>query len=468
MRVIALFVVSGLVSAGADAQVLTSTAEDTKAVAVTVYNDGTGLVREERVIRLPAGVHELRFEGVAQQIEAPTVSVGVVDGSPMRVLEQNYEYDLLSPRQLLEKFVGETLTLVRTVTENDTDVERSVAARLLATNEGTVWEIDGKIVSNPAFERIAFPYVPENLAARPTLVWLVDADGDGERRVETTYLTRGLGWQADYVLTLDDDDAGGSLRGWVTINNGSGATYEQAQLKLVAGDVNRVAPPAPRTPVGTVSAMAAPGMAQEEFFEYHLYSLPRPTTLKQNQTKQVQLLSAEGIVVGKRYELRGHGGYYRGPWNATSTDEKVRVLLTIRNDEASGLGQPLPKGTVRVYKRDRSGNPQFAGEDRIDHTPRDEDFDLSLGNAFDIVAERRQTDFDRVANDVTESAYEVRLRNHKSEAVMVEVVEPLGGDWTMLTSTLEFDQPSAFEARFIVEVPADGEAMLTYRVRTHF
>ncbi len=451
------------------AEVVTSTRAERQSVAVTVYNDGRGLIREERMLDLPAGISAVRFMDVAEKIEAHTVRVAVLDGPGATVLEQNYEFDLLSPQKLLEKFVGQTLTLVQRRIVNDSDIEESVDAKLLSINEGTVWRIGDRIVANPPYHRLLFPSVPENLISQPTLVWLVDADGAGSRRLETAYLTGGMSWQADYVLAMDLDETGGALQGWVTIENQSGAGYEDARLKLVAGDVHRapVEAPAHAQALGARALAAAP-MQEEAFFEYHLYSLPRPTTLKQNQTKQVQLLDAPRVALDKDYVLRGTGGYYRGPWSDPRGRERIQVFLKLRNSEDAGLGTPLPKGIVRVYKNDRTGSPQFIGEDRIDHTPRDEVVELELGNAFDLSANRKQSDFERIAQRIFESSYEVRLRNAKETPVTVRVVEPIGGDWAMLSHSHPFEKTQAFEATFTVPVTPGEETVLRYTVRVTY
>lgn len=467
-RLFSSVLASSIAVAGAAAETVTSTANDRISVAVTVYNQGRGLVREVRRLEVPGGESEVRFMDVAAQIEAPTVRVAVTDGRALSVLEQNYEYDLLSPQKLLEKFVGQTLTLVQQRFVDQSTVDQEVRAKLLSTNDGTVWEIDGRIVANPSYHRIEYPAVPDNLIAHPTLVWLVDGDGSGRRTLEASYLTGGMSWRADYVMAIDAEGAeAGALQGWVTVDNRSGTGFENAQLQLVAGDVHRAPPPAQFAIAGRKRAMAsvAEEMVQESLFEYHLYTLPRPTTLKQNQTKQVRLLDASGVALTRTYRLRGQGGYYHSPWRPADAKEKVQVLMSFENRESSNLGMPLPKGIVRVYQRDAAGRPQFVGEDRIDHTPKDERVELLLGNAFDIVAERRQTDFDRISDRVLESAYEIVLRNHKDDAVVVEVVEPLGGDWTLLDSSHRHEKASAFEARFQVPVAVDGETTLTYRVR---
>jgi hypothetical protein len=443
-----------------------STPKDRTALAVTVYSSGRALVREEREADLPQGQTALRFEGVAQKIEAPTVRVNVLEGGPLSVLEQNYEYDLLSPQKLLEKFVGQTVTLVRQRTKDNSTVEEETPGTLLATNQGTVWEIGGRIVTNPPYDRLIFPSLPGTLIARPTLVWLLDAKTAGRRKLEAAYLTQGLSWRADYVLALDAPEEKASLEGWVTLDNESGAAYENAKLKLVAGDVHLV-PQAPQAEfkVARVMAAQAAPMEQENLFEYHLYTVSRPTTVKENETKQVQLLNSPSFPIAKEYVLRT-GNFFTYVWPGRKNPAKVAVRLKFRNAEAQGLGVPLPAGIVRVYKQDRGGSPQFVGEDRIDHTPKDEEVKLELGNAFDIAADTVQTDYKSLGKQLSEGGYEVRLRNHKDVPVTVRVIETLGGDWTILEHSHPFQKISATEAEFDLTVEPDKEVVLTFRVRT--
>ena len=454
---------------------VTSTGDHRVSVAVTVYNDGRGLVREERNIDLTAGVNEVRFMDVAEQIQAPTVRVAPIEGAPFNVLEQNYEFDLLSPAKLLDKYVGQTIILVQQKMMNNSTVEESVEAKLLSNNAGTVWEIGGKIVVNPAYSRMIFPAIPEGLIARPTLVWQIAAPTAGKRRIEASYLTGGMQWSADYVLSLDPTEEKAGLQGWVTINNNSGASYKDAKLKLVAGDVHKAQPnrPLPQSR-GMVAemAMSKASFAEEGLFEYHLYTLDRPSTIKNAQTKQIQLLQAEGIRIVKDYVLSGGTHYFQSVWSGPASKEKIKVFIGFKNSEATpGLGQPLPKGIVRVFKKDRSGSPQLIGEDNIDHTPRNEDLKLELGNAFDIVAERRQTDFRHLTTrpaNTYESAHEIKIRNQKDTPVVVRVVEPLGGEWTMVETSIPNKKTAAFESQWDVPVPAGGETVLTYRVRVKY
>ena len=472
----ALVSVLAMAQATIAAQV-TSSSDHRVSVAVTIYNDGRGLVREERRLDLAAGINEVRFMDVAAKIQAPTVRVAPLEGGPFRVLEQNYEYDLLSPAKLLDKFVGQTITLVQQKMMNGSTVEESVEARLLSNNSGTVWEIGGKIVINPPYSRLVFPNVPANLIARPTLVWQIEAPASGNRRIEASYITAGMQWSADYVLSLDAAEQKAGLQGWVTINNNSGASYKDAKLKLVAGDVHKAEAdvfqgPAQRMRLDAPMAAPAPAFVEEGLFEYHLYTLDRPSTIKEAQTKQIQLLQAEGIAITKDYVLMGGTQYFQSVWSGPPSKEKVAVFIGFKNSEATpGLGQPLPKGVIRVFKKDRSGSPQLIGEDNIDHTPKNEDLKLELGNAFDIVAERRQTDFKRLSTrpgTVYESAHEIRIRNQKETPVTVRVVEPMGGQWTMIQTSHPNRKTAAFESQWDILVPAGGETVLTYRVSVKY
>jgi hypothetical protein len=340
-----------------------------------------------------------------------------------------------------------------------------------------VWEIDGRIVVNPPYSRMVFPNVPDNLIAKPTLVWQIEAARAGKRKIEASYITTGMQWSADYVLSLDPAEELAGLQGWVTINNNSGASYSDAKLKLVAGDVHKAQPPLQmefknEQRLDLPATMEADAFQEESLFEYHLYTLDRPSTIKNAQTKQIQLLQAEGIGITKDYVLNGGTHYFQSVWAGPPTKEKVAVFIGFKNTEATpGLGQPMPKGIIRVFKKDRSGSPQLIGEDNIDHTPRNEEIKLELGNAFDIVAERRQTDFRHLSNlpgVVFISAHEIKIRNQKDTPVTVRVVEPLGGEWTMLETSLPNRKTAAFESQWDVPVAAGGETVLTYRARVKY
>lgn len=435
-------------------------------VAVTVYNNNLALVRDIRQYQvLGTGEISFPFEGVAAQIRPQTVSIRSTSApGSIRILEQNYEYDLISPNKLMEKYVGKKVKLQNF----DSDLTSgTVEADLLSTNDGPIYRVSNEIyIGYPG--NVVLPEIPENLTARPTLIWQLENDAP-DQKIEVSYLTGGISWNADYVLTLAKDEKSLGVEGWVTLSNQSGTSYEQAQLKLVAGDVNIVREEdAGRldffADASSSGAVAGVRMRQETFGEYHLYTLPRRTTIKQNQTKQVSLLSAEGVAVSKKYEYRGNA-YYYSQQIAPITEEKVGVFLVFQNEEQNKLGIPLPAGVMRVYQEDESSALQFAGEDRIEHTPKDEEVKLRLGNAFDIVGERVQTDFRVVADRVFESSYEIKIRNHKESEIVVDVVEPMDGDWAILNKSHDFDKVDARTAVFALTVPADGETVLIYTVR---
>lgn len=447
---------------------VSSTLRDQTEVSLTVYNSNLGLVKDQRELTLPRGTGELRFRDVASGIIPASVSIKSLTGEGgLRVLEQNYEYDLLNPQKLMDKYVGKEVRLYQKNPYNER--EEVVTATLLSNNGGPIYRTgDGITFGHPG--RVIFPDVPENLISQPTLVWLIDSDTAKPRRVEATYLTNGISWQADYVLTLNGKDTGADLAGWVTIDNRSGATYRNARLKLVAGDVNRVREDARYRDGMLKAAMAeaAPQFREQAFFEYHIYTLERPSTIKDNQSKQIRLLRAENVPVRKEFLFRGAPRYFYGPYGDPEKNLKAGVYLEMENRKGNNLGMPLPKGTVRVYKEDGDGSLQFVGEDAIDHTPSDEKVRVKLGEAFDVVVNRKQTDWKKVASDTYEAAFEIAVRNHKKEDVTVRVVEPVPGDWTMLSSSHAWKKGDAFAAEFSIPVPKDKEAKLVYRVRMRY
>jgi hypothetical protein len=451
--------------------VTTSTIDDQQSVSLTIYNTNLGLVKDQRQLKLPKGESELRFMGVASQIIPTSVHIkSLIDPGSLIVLEQNYEYDLLNPQKLLDKYVGKEVKLF---TKNPyTEREELVAAMLLSNNGGPIFKIGNEITyGHPG--RVIFPGVPEDLMAKPTLVWLAENNLLTGQKVEASYLTNGINWRSDYVVTLNEKDDRADLSGWVTIDNKSGTTYRNARLKLVAGDVNRMKDEADYERkmfrVAEVAAKAAaPQFKEESFFEYHIYTLQRPATVKDNQTKQISLVQADSIAVKKELLYHGANYYYYSRYGEAMTNQKVGVFVEIQNKKENHLGVPLPKGTVRVYKHDSEGSLQFVGEDSIDHTPKDEKVRIKLGDAFDVVGGRKQTDWKKVAYDTYEAAFEISLRNHKKEDVTVKVVEPIPGDWKMLSNSHEFTKSEAFTAEFLVPVQKDGETKVTYRVRMKY
>jgi hypothetical protein len=453
-----------------------STLGDQQSVAVTIYNESLALVKDQRRIAFDPGRNRIALREVSGRMRPETALLrSLSHPGSLALLEQNFDFDLLTPAKLLEKYVGRNVRIVRT--HPMTGVESIETATVLAANGGVVMRIGDRIETGlPG--RIVYDGVPANLRDRPTLVSELDAARAGLQTVELSYLTGGLSWKADYVAELNGTDTALDLNGWVTLTNQSGTAYPNAKLQLVAGDVNRV-----RDETRLAKALLAQrsvaaeaprqDMAQEALFEYHLYTLQRPTTIADNQTKQVALLSAQGVPVLKELLLQGSDYYYRSSVGGIGQKVKIGVFVQFDNREASRLGMPMPKGVVRVYKKDSSGNAQFVGEDRIDHTPKNEKVRLKLGEAFDVTADKKQTDFKRReptnrASYVFESAYEIVVRNAKKEAATVVVREPVPGDWTMLEESQAHAKVAAGTAEWRVQVPAEGSTTLRYRVLVRY
>ena len=444
---------------------LRSTLENQQSVAVTIYNNDLALVKDVRNINLNTGLNAVALRDVSAQIRPETALLRSINApGSLSLLEQNFDYDLLSPNKMLEKFVGKTVTIVKT--NPATGAETSEKATVLSANNGVVLKIGNRIETGlPG--RIVYDDVPSNLRDRPTLITQVNNKGTQNQTVELSYLTGGLGWKADYVAELNAKEDRLDLSGWVTLSNMSGASYQNAKLQLVAGDVNQVQPnrrTMAKTMRGDVMmAEAAAPMSEEGLLEYHLYRLERPTTIAENQTKQVALLSASDIPARKSLLLRGADYYYSNQYGEIGSKLKVDVFIEFDNKEATKLGMPLPKGIMRVYKKDSQGNAQFVGEDAIDHTPKNEVVRLKLGSAFDVTADKKQTDFQKVSNREYKSAFEITHKNAKKEAVTVAVQEPIGGDWQILSESAKHTKVNSQLAQWEIKVPAEGEAKLTYR-----
>jgi hypothetical protein len=442
----------------------TTTEKDQTEVSVTVYNSNLALVRDVRQIHLPAGVAPLRFEGVAASINPATVHFrSLSDPAKLAVVEQNYEYDLLDAQKLLQKYVGRELTIEIGGVQSK--------ALLLADNNGPVWKIGNDIVTGLTVTSYRFPEVPGNLYSQPTLVWTLDNRGAEAQRVEASYLTDNINWNADYVLTVGRDEKGADLDGWVTLVNNSGAAFNNAKLQLVAGEVHRTERQLMAERDVLVKAMAGnapapPQFQQEGFSEYHLYTLQRPTSIQDKESKQISLLSATNIPVEKYLAVEGQPYYYRNPQGiGNAIPQPVKVFYRFKNEQKGGLGMPLPAGTVRVYQADSKGGVQFAGEDTINHTPKDETLRIYVGNAFDVVCERKQTDYKKLGGNLYEMEYQITLRNHKDGPASVEVREPVGGDWEVVSSNFQWTKLDSSTIGFQIPVAKDGEATLDYRVR---
>jgi hypothetical protein len=452
-----------------------STLNDQQTAAVTIYNSDLALIKDTRKVKLKPGLNALALRDVSAQIRPETALLRSINApGSLTLLEQNFYFDLLTPTKMLEKYVGKTVSIVKT--NPTTGAETAEQATVLSANNGVVLKIDNRIETGiPG--RIVYDNVPENLRDRPTLVTQINNKGAQEQTVELSYLSGGLGWKADYVAELNDKENQLDLSGWVTLTNTSGASYKNAKLQLVAGDVNRVQQnmrPMAKAMRGEMIAMdAAKPMAEESLLEYHLYSLDRPTTISENQTKQVALLSATGVPVHKDLVLQGADYYYQGQYGEIGTKMKVGVFIEFENKETSKLGMPLPKGILRVYKKDSSGNAQFVGEDNIDHTPKNETVRLKLGDAFDVTADKKQTDFKLLPNpqkghSAFESAYEFTLKNAKKEKVTISVQEPIGGDWKIVSENSPHTKANSHLAVWKIDIPAEGKTTLTYRAQVKY
>ncbi|MGZ8257976.1 MAG: DUF4139 domain-containing protein [Methylotenera sp.] len=456
-----------------------STINEQQNVAVTIYNNDLALVKDQRKVKLNSGVKKLAIRDVSAQMRAETALLrSLSHPGGFTTLEQNFDFDLLTPQKLLEKYVGKNVSLVKT--NPATGAETVEQATVLSANNGVVLKIGNRIetgIPSNYLGRIVYDDIPGNLRDRPTLVTQINNKTNAEQTIELSYLTGGLGWKADYVAELSSKEDSVDLSGWVTLTNTSGATYNNAKLQLVAGDVNRVEERHPRAMAmrknEVMIADAAAPMAEESLLEYHLYSLDRPTTIAENQTKQVALLSATGVPVRKELVLRGADYYYQRSYDDLGTKMKVGIFVEFDNKEAAKLGMPLPKGVMRVYKKDNQGNAQFVGEDNIDHTPKNEVVRLKLGESFDVTADKKQTDFKILSSPSKtgakyESAYEIVLKNAKKEKMIVTVQEPIGGDWTILSESHPHRKANSHLVVWKVEIPAEGNVTLSYRARVKY
>lgn len=458
------------------AQEITTTVNDQQELSLTVYNRDLALIRDVRNVSLNKGMNRVAVREVSAQIRPETAIItSLSHPDSLSLFEQNFDYDLLTPQQLLQKYVGKQVRVIKT--HPTTGAEKEEVATVLSANNGVVLKIGDRIETG-APGRIVYDQVPSNLRDRPTLSVLVNSNVSKKQSVELSYLSGGLSWKADYVAKLDKTEKHLDLNGWVTLNNQSGASYHNAKLQLVAGDVNRVSQMHSKKHrslerMQTMAADAMPEMAEESLFEYHLYTLGHKTDVLQNQTKQVALLSASKIPVNKEFLLRGNQHYYYNRNGVIADKLKVGVYVEFENEKQHGLGIALPKGIVRVYKNDSSGNAQFIGEDRVDHTPKDETIRLKLGDAFDVTASKKQTSYKKESafgkyKHAASSSYEIELHNTKDEDVVVKVLEPVPGDWKMIKSSLEHEKVNAHTAQWLVKVPAEKRVTLSYSVLVRY
>lgn len=450
---------------------------------ITVYNQGFALVKEHRTLPLKLGRQTVSIEDVASQIDPTSVSIlSVTDTGSFRILEQNYQYDLISPEAILSKSVGGRVRFIRTVANqrdvlegtlisSPTSIVNSPQGGQEQTYNGMVIRADdGRIVLNPTGE-VEVTSVPKGLISKPTLLWDLESDKAGDNEAELSYITQGMKWSSDYVLTLNGTGKAG-LQGWVTVDNQSGTTYENALLKLLAGDVNTAKEPMAIDSMRNIAAkaeFAGGGFKEEGLFEYHLYTLQRPTTVRNKETKQISLLEAPSIMVNKRMIVdaaMNFGRYFPAEGEIGTGDIKPQVRIDFTNSKENNLGIPLPKGKFRIYQRDQSGSVQLLGEDQIEHTPKNEKLSLVVGRAFDVVANRRRTNFTRINSNEVRESYEIELRNRKDTDEEIEVIERHYGDWRVLDKNTDYVKTSADSMVFKVNVKAGEVKKIDYTVDT--
>ncbi len=419
---------------------------------ITVYNQGLGLVKQDFSKTLPSGTSHLLIEDVASLIDTSSVKLSSKNNE-VELLEQNYQYDLVDQYQLMQKFVGKQVTVLLK------DPREEMSGRLLSYSgsQAIIESDDGSIRILESGEYVLPSMNTSELLLKPTLDWLVDTPVAKQYDMSLMYLTQGMSWNADYIMVLNEADTEGDFKGWVTVNNNAGTTFKNAELKLMAGDINIVQEPSPMLyermyDVMATGAEEGKGFVEEGMFEYHMYTLQRPTTLRNNEQKQISLLEAKPVGVSKRFVYSG--------------GDKVLVKVAFNNSEANKMGMPLPKGKVKVFKEDSSKSLQFLGEDRIDHTPKDEELDLSIGNAFDITGEKSQTNY-QTTSSYNMYSYEVTLRNHKDEDVIVHVEESPSGyrEWDMISENFPHEKEAQNKIVWKIPVPKDGEVKLTYTIR---
>ena len=434
-------------------------------VSLTIYNDNFGLVKQTEALEFKKGVGEVRFDDVAALIDPTSVHISPKSGG-ISILEQNYQYDLVNTRQMMQRYLGTEISLITKGGDihrgNLLSFDDKFAILQLQSGEITITNTD-EIVD------YRFGKLPEGLVLKPTLVWLAQSEKDEKSDCEVSYLTDGINWHAEYVALVDKDDKNLSLSGWVSIDNKSGATYKNASMKIVAGTVHRVTPKPgvfhARGPVYSDmirGEKAAPQFEEEAFFEYHLYTLTRRATVADKETKQISLFPEAATAAKKVFTVESQYPW----WGGQSEKPKVRVNLEFFNSEESGLGMPLPKGILRVYKADSQGDLQFVGEDSLDHTPKDEKVRVYLGEAFDIACERNKTNVVDLGDDHKRETYEIKLRNHKDTDVIVTVIENTPGwrEWHVVESSLEFKKVNAYKIEFQVPVKAGGENSVVYTI----
>lgn len=476
---LSITLISCLLQAAFAAEESSKEAED---ISLTIYNQNFALVREQRSIKLKTGLNYLRVENVAANIDPTTVSfLSLTAPNAVTVREQNYQYDLIDPTMVLCKSVGKKLKFKQHLPGGQFKELEGILLnppRAVVTDtegnssnveHGLVLKSDDGIILNPEGQ-VELKELPPGLVGKPSLLWKLEADQAGDHKSEISYQTSGINWHCDYVAILNQSDDKCDLNSWVSLDNRSGKSYNNSSLKLMAGDVHKISPAVMKSEelcadaVGGAAA-AAPQFQERSFAEYHLYSLKGKTTVADNETKQMSLFSTSTVPVQKLFIYEPSGSYSGGP-EGDRAQQKVAVKIEMSNSEKNHMGIPMPKGKVRVYKKDQDGALQFVGEDQIDHTPKDEKIRLYIGDAFDLVGEHKQLNFNQISDRVQRCSYEISLRNHKKEEVVVTCVEHASGDWRILNSSLPYTKKDSHTFEFSVKVPADKEVKLNYEIET--
>jgi hypothetical protein len=439
-----------------------STSQQQTAIEVTVYNENFGLIKDQRKVKLPKGFGALVFMDVAANIIPSSVHIHSISApGKLSVLEQSCEYERIKPENLLDKYIGKEVKIWRRNPPND-QRELMTATLIYGGNDGTIYQIGDEIIMGRP-EQIIFPKVSENIITKPNITWLLHNEHPSPQTIETVYLVRGISWKADYHIVLDQEDTKADIFAWGTIDNGSGLDYANAKLKLVAGDINRL--PYETHAAEYCSSDESTPFKGESFADGHTYYMERLTTLKNGQTKQIGLLKAKSVKINKEYRLSGPALHHiTGGFNV-SASEDISIYLIINNKKGHGLGMPLPKGNVQVYKHGSDESLQFIGSDYIGHVPENETASVKLGAAFDIKATRIQRDFKKLSDDIYEANFEITIRNHKKEDVDVRILEQIISNWEIVKSSRKFERVDSGWVEWPVSVKSDGEATLTYRVR---
>jgi len=453
--------------------------------ALTVYNQNFAVVRDTVPLELQTGVNTVRYTGATAQVEPDSVILRDPSGKySLQILEQNYRNDPVSQELLLSLFEGKTIDFQSTRLKDNTQVRELIPGKIIRSGyvpggnpEQPIIEVNGKMQFSLPGQPL-FPDLGDDTVLKPTLNWLLQSDRPGKFNAEVGYVTGGFDWSASYNLVSPEKGDYVDLVGWITMNNQSGKTFENARIKLMAGDVNKIQPPAQINFMMARKAMlsdeaAGPAVTEKAFDEFHLYSIARPTTLHDHETKQVEFVHAEKVFAPTIYvydgasDYRFYGGLNYDQGYGAGGNKKVAVMREFVNAETNHLGIALPKGTLRFYRRDADGQLQFVGENEIDHTPRNETIRVTTGNAFDIVGERKQTNFHVDTGDKwLDESFEIKLRNHKKEPIEARVVEHLyrWSNWKITAKSDDFTKKDAQTIEFRIPVKPDEERTVTYTV----